>query len=176
MKDFLYTPYELAIIIHNNHLENQQYIKLLNALHTYDNSFIQPKYRNDAKAFILDVMDKIVYISDPDAYGSEQTDCEKDSEQFGIVAKKERQEDYQENNMYFKELKIRIKYINSNRVVKKKFGILLSDLGYERRSSKLVRYINNCLYFYHIEATLKGNIPCNIDKVDHNDTVVFRTL
>ena len=176
MKDFLYTPYELAIIIHNNHLKNEQYIELLNNLHTYDNSFIQTKYRNNAKAFILDVMDKLEYISDPAAYFSEQTDCEKDSEQFGIVAKKDLQEDYQENNMYFKELRIKIKYINSNGFVKKKFGIFLSDLGYERRSSKLVTYINNCLYFYHIEATLKGNTPCSIDKVDHDDTVVFRSL
>ena len=65
MKDLLYTPYELAIIIYNNNLENEQYIEMLKDFHTYDKSFIQLQYRHDAKAFILAVMDKLEYINDP---------------------------------------------------------------------------------------------------------------
>lgn len=176
MKSYLYTPYELAQIIYNNNFGIEEYIELLGALHAYDNAFILPEYREDIKKFILAVMDKLEYITSPAEYFSEQLECEKDSEQFGIIGKKESEEDYQNSHFYFKELKIKIKYINSNGLAKKKFSTLLSDFGYKNRGPKIVNYINSCLYFYHIEPSLKGGIPCCIDKVDKDDIIIFRTI
>lgn len=177
MKELLYTPYELAKIICDYHLESSEYVVLLHDFHKYDNSFIKPEYRQDTNEFILDVMDKFDYINDPDAYNAEENGCEKDSNQLGIIRnKKHKEEDYQDNNLYFKELKIKIKYINSNGFAKKKFGILLSELGYDKRTPKRIKYINSCLHFYHIEPSLKGNIPCDINKVDDDDVVIFRTI
>ena len=31
-------------------------------------------------------------------------------------------------------------------------------------------------FFYHIDTTLKGNVPCSIDTIDIDDMVVFRTV
>lgn len=57
-----------------------------------------------------------------------------------------------------------------------KLRTLLSELGYKRRSPNNIAYIYDCLLFYHIETTLKGNIPCNIESVDIDDMIVFKTL
>ncbi len=41
---------------------------------------------------------------------------------------------------------------------------------------KVIVYIYDCLLFYHIETTLKGNVPCGIGTIDIDDMVVFRTV
>ena len=82
MKSYLYTPFELALIIQYHHMDSDKYIELLQNIHRHDNIFIQPEYRHDQKSFILAVMDKLNYLSDPETYISEQSDIEKDMNDF----------------------------------------------------------------------------------------------
>ena len=80
------------------------------------------------------------------------------------------------SHLIFKELRLRILYINRKGFAKMKLRTLLSELGYKRRSPNVIGYIYNCFLFYHIQTTLKGNVPCSIDTIDIDDMVIFRTV
>lgn len=177
MNSYLYSPYELALIIQYHQMNCEQYIELLQNIHRYDSIFIQPEYRSDLKMFILAVMDKLNYISDPTTYLSEQSDIEKDLNDYGLINNSKTDDtEHTFSHLVFKEIRIRILYINKKGFSKMKLRTLLSELGYKRRSSSVNGYIYDCLLFYHIETTLKGNVPCRIDEIDIDDTVIFRTL
>lgn len=177
MKSYLYTPFELALIIQYHHMDSEKYIELLQNIHRHDNIFIQPEYRHDQKSFILAVMDKLNYLSDPETYISEQSDIEKDMNDFGLKNNSVSDDtEHTFSHLIFKELRIRILYINQKGVARMKLRTLLAELGYKRRSPNIIGYIYDCLLFYHIETTLKGNVHCNVENVDIDDMIVFRTV
>lgn len=177
MKSYLYTPMELAIIIQLHHMDSERYIELLHNIHRHDNIFIQPEYRRDEKGFILTVMDKLNYLSDQDTYVSEQSEIEKDMNDFGLKNDNiSNDTDQIFSPFIFKELRIRSLYINQKGIARMKLRTLLSKLGYKKRSKKIIRDIYDCLLFYHIETSLKGNIPCSVETVDIDDMLTFKTV
>ena len=177
MTDYLYTPYELAIIITFHNMDIERYTKLLQDIHRNDNLFIQQEYRQDCKKFILAVMNKLNFLSDPDTYTSEQTYIEKDMDDLGLENNSTSDdEEHYYSHLIFKELRIRIQYINKKGFAKMKLRTLLSELGYQRRVANVLDYIDDCMMFYHIEPTYRGNEPCNIYTADKDDTIVFRVV
>ena len=176
MNHYLYSPFELAAIIYSYELNIEEYTILLQKVHRYDNSYLIPEYRQDRKQFILAVMDKLAYISDPQAYIAERADVEKDMNAFGLDNNDASQNDLVYSNMFFKELRIKIKYINTRGFARMKLRTLLSELKYKRRSSSVMDYIQKCLYFYHIEVTLKGNQPCDLKECSLDDVVIFKVI
>ena len=136
-------------------------------------SCVQPEYRQDQKKFILAVMDKPNYFSAPETYISEQSGIEKDMSDFGLPNNSQANDTkHTFSHLIFKELRLRILYINRKGFAKMKLRTLLSKLGYKRRSPNVIGYIYGCLLFYHIETALKGNVPCSIDTID----IIFRTV
>lgn len=177
MISFLYTPYELAIIINFYNMDTERYINLLRDIHRNDNIFIQPEYRQDCKKFILAVMDKLHYLNNTDSYISEQSYIEKDMDELGLENSSSSDDnEYYCSHLIFKELRIRIQYINKKGFAKMKLRTLLSELGYQRRVANVLDYIDDCMMFYHIEPTYRGNEPCNIYTADKDDTIVFRVV
>ncbi|MBR5949655.1 MAG: hypothetical protein IKZ82_13575 [Clostridia bacterium] len=177
MKSCLYTPLELALIIRFHRMDSEQYIELLQNIHRYDNIYVQPEYRHERKKFILDVMDRLNYFTDPEAYLSEQSGIERDMNDFGLCNNSRVGDaEHTFSHLIFKELRLRILYINKKGFAKMKLRTLLSELGYKRRSPNVIVYICDCLLFYHIETTLKGNEPCRIDEIDIDETVIFRAV
>lgn len=57
-----------------------------------------------------------------------------------------------------------------------KLRTLLKQYGYQRRSPRLLQYINNCLYFYHIMAYVRGGVECNIGDISIDEMITFRVL
>ncbi len=177
MKRYLYTTFELAKLIKENNMKSEEYIILLQNIHRYDNSFIQPEYRQNQKKFILDVMDKLNYICNPAPYISEQIHIEKDMKSIGVKSRSLTDSlDCSTSHFFFKELRIKILYINKSGYVKMKFHNFLLKQGYEKRSESLISEMNNCLMFYHICPTLKNSRPCDISKVKHSEIVYFKTV
>ena len=83
MESYLYSPYELAIIIQFHGMSNTDYIKLLKDVFHHDNLFLQPKYRNSERHFILSVMNELHCLSDDESYFSEQAMVEQDMKALG---------------------------------------------------------------------------------------------
>ncbi len=177
MKSYLYTPFELALIIQHHALDCNKYMDLLHNIYQNDKSFLLPEYRNNQKKLFLDVMDNLNYINNTENYLSEIEAIEKDSEALGLVnnySGDNLRDSF--NHLIFKELRIRILYINTRGFACLKLRTLLSEFGYKRRSPYIIQYIIDCLNFYHISVSLRGNVPCDIKSVSIDDTIVFRTV
>lgn len=177
MKSYLYTPFELALIIQRQALDCIKYMSLLHSIYLYDNQFLLPEYRNNQKKLFLDVMDSLNYLNNTASYILERAAIEKDSEALGFVNNHNEDEMYKSfSHLIFKELRIRIMYINTRGYTCMKFRTLLSALGYKRRSSSVINYIIDCLLFYHISVSLRRNAPCDFESIALDETIVFRTI
>lgn len=174
MESYLYSPYELAIIIQFHSMNNAEYMKLLKGVFQRDNLFLQAEYRSDEKKLILSVMDQLHYLNDHEAYLSEQAVIEQDMKTLGLP--NHAGDDYRSiSHMVFKELRIRILFINKRSCGRIKLRTLLSELGYKRRTQNVLNYVFDCLLFYHIIA-LRDNVPCDIRTVGLDEIITFRTV
>lgn len=177
MEYYLYSPYELAIIVQFYGLDVVAASQLLNDIFKYDNAFIYPEYRDNQKKFILDVMNEMSCLNNQEQFEMEKYYIEKDMEQLGLLNGSENNEDEEMvHHLVFKELRIRILHLNQKKYAKMKLRTLLSELGYKRRSLNNIAYIRECMLFYHINVSLKGNTYCDIESVNHDDTLVFRVI
>lgn len=177
MDYYLYSPYELALIIQYYGMDIVSAAEFLNTVFHCDNTYIMQEYRSNQKNFVLAVMDQMNYINNQEQFESERNDIAKDLEEFGLMNGSENNDDYaMVHHLIFKELRLRILYINQKKFAKMKLRTLLSELGYKRRSPKNINYITDCLLFYHISVSLKGNVYCDINAVGLDDTLVFRVI
>ena len=55
-----------------------------------------------------------------------------------------------------------------------KFKKLLNYYGRKKRSVSFIDYIEKCMTFYHIEATLAHGGYCDLKKVHPEDMITFR--
>lgn len=178
MKHYLYSPYELAVIIQYHGMDIVRATAFLEQIYQYDNPFIQKSYRHNQKRFILDVMEQMNYINNQEQFELEKSSIEQDLNDFGILYHNPDDSDT-ENMSYhliFKELRLRILYVNKQGYAKMKLRNLLAEFGYKRRSSNIINYILDCMFFYHISVSLRGNVPCNPEEIDLDETLVFRVI
>lgn len=177
MEDFIYTTYELALVITYYHMDSFASSVFLQNVFKYDNAFIEAEYRNDLKNFMLSVMNNVTYISNQEQFDNEADDINRDMEEFGI--KNEVYNDdkaFRITNMVFKDMRLKILYINKTGYTRMKMRTLLSRLGYKRRSPQIVSYIYDCLLFYHIQVNLRDNEEFNIETIDMDRLITFRVV
>ena len=158
MKRYLYSPYELAIIFQYHGINIVRMTEILDNIYRYDNAFVQCEYRRNQKKLMFDVMDKMNYLNNQEQFDLEKDDVDKDLSDFGLVNSNGNCDSEEAiDHLIFKELRIRILYINKKGYAKMKLRTLLSELGYKRRSPVVINYIFDCLLFYHIAVFLKDN-------------------
>ena len=174
MESYLYSPYELAVIIQFHDMKYAEYIKLLKDLFSHDNLFLHPEYRSNEKKLILSVMNQLNYLNDHETYLSEQVMIEQDMKALGLP-NHSREDELSFSHLIFKELRIRILFINKRSCARMKLRTLLSELGYKRRSPNVLNYVFDCLLFYHIIA-LRDNAPCDIRTMGRDEMITFRTV
>lgn len=178
MKKYLYSPYDLAVIIQHHGMDIVQATSFLEQIYQYDNPFIEMKYRHHQKQFILDVMEQMNYINNQEQFELEKASIEQDLDDFGILGMKPHDSDNQNTSYHivFKELRLRILYINKQGYAKMKLHNLLAEFGYKRRSPNILNYILDCMFFYHISFSLRGNVPCNLNEIGLDEMLVFRVI
>lgn len=177
MRDFIYTTYELALIITYYRMDSVEITDFLQNVFKYDNAFIEAEYRHNLKDFMLAVMNNVTYISNQEQFELEADAVNKDIEEFSI--KNEIQSDdetFRITNIVFKEMRLKILYISKTGYTRMKMRTLLARLGYKRRSPQIVTYIYDCLLFYHIQVSLRDNESCCIENVDMDRLITFRIV
>ena len=125
---------------------------------------------------MLAVMDMINYINNTEVYKDEIVAINKDIIGFNLGGESQDYEDLRTVNLFFKDMRVKILYLNYQNYTRLKLRTLLANFGYKRRSEKIVRYIRDCLMFYHIKTTLRGNIPCDIEQIGLDKMVTFRVI
>lgn len=177
MRGLCYSALDLAAILSGMELGSRAESELLDQIWQNERAFLAPEYRNDRRKLILDTMYWTHYFSDKPILDSEFPAIARDFEHIsGEFNKEAFFYDEYDLDLFFKSVRLRILYDGKKDYIRLKLRTLLRVYGYKRRSTQLVERINHCLYFYHIEAALRGGVPCRIDEIGIDEMLTLRVI
>ena len=177
MRALLYSTIDLAAIINSMELTCREESRIIDLIWEGEKAFFADKYRNDKRKFILDIRYWMHYFYEKSILNQEFPAIQKDLAcGKHTVNMEEYISDYSDLDLFFKSVRIRILYGKGNGYVRVKLRSLLTQYGYQRRSSLLLQYINRCMLFYHLEATLRGGTPCDIETCGLDKMLIFRVV
>lgn len=179
MEELLYSARDIAEIINKYDVKLSQSIEMLNAF--WNNgliTYLQPEYRDNKMHFVKEVSYWCGYFSMPDKFSDEAPLLQKDFLACGIDAQTENllNNEYENLEPFFKELYLRLRFIEKKGYVVLKLRTLLHQYGYQRRTQGLVAYFKECLYFYHIYTYLRAGEKCDIARINIDDMITFRAI
>lgn len=175
MTELFYDTYSVAYFILTQEMSIKRQMESMNKIFEEEKEFLLPELRNNRKNFISKTMFWINYISDKDGIEKEFPLIEEDFQRLGKGSFiKIIESEFQEFNFFFKLLRLRIKYGNSQGYVRMKLRTLLSRYGYKRRSDLLIQHFRDCFMFYHIQTYLREGEECNIREISLDDMIIFR--
>lgn len=174
MNDLFFSALDVACIIDNFDLTLKSSAELIFRLWNEDKNFLQPQYRRNYKKFFLDVRYWSGYLYDKVNFDKEFPAIQKDC--GGILNDENFVTDDFNFDLFFKSLRVRILYIGDKNFARMKLRTLLAVYGYKRRSSGLVRYLQDCLLFYRIQTFLRGNVSCDVEEINLDDMITFRVI
>lgn len=177
MKELCYSALDIAIIVSGMELGCREESRMLDRIWEGEKAFLDTTYRTNRRKFILDAYHWLHYLYDKPALDSEFPAIRRDlaSSDRSLQAD-QLTSDFIDLDLFFKSIRIRILYGSGNDYVRIKLRTLLRQYGYKRRSQLLLQHINRCMLFYHLEATLRGGLPCPIETADLDQMLTFRVI
>ncbi len=177
MRALLYSALDLAAIISSMELTSREESHIIDVIWEEEKAFFAEQYRRDKRKFILDIRYWMHYFHEKPILDREFPAIQKDLA-YGkhIVNIEQYINDYADLDLFFKSVRIRILYGKGNEYVRIKLRSLLTQYGYRRRSPLLLQHINRCMLFYHLEATLRGGVPCDIETCGLDKMLTFRIV
>ena len=175
MQELFYSALDIAIIVSCMQLGCREESKVLDSIWKGEKEFLESQYRENQRKFLLDVYYWIQYLENKSDIDKELPAIEKDIEgckrdlQVGELTS-----NFSDLDLFFKSIRIQILYGKGNAYVRMKLRTLLEQYGYRRRSKVLLQYVDQCMTFYRLEATLRGGVQCSVEKVPLNQMLVFR--
>lgn len=177
MRELLYSALDLAAIISSMELGCQEESHIIDLIWENETPFFADQCRTDKRKFILDIRYWTHYLYEKPLLDREFLAIQKDLEHGNHdVNVGQYTSDYSNLDLFFKSVRIRILYGNGNPYVRIKLRSLLTQYGYKRRSQLLIQHINRCMLFYHLEATLRGGVACDIETADLDKMLIFRVV
>jgi len=153
MENLFYTPRDFALIFLEEDLTVSEEYEILNQF-WQERIFIDPEYKDEKELFFRDV-----YILKDFEIRCEKLTNMKPSRSYI---------DY-----YFKYLYWRLHYGDIS-FIKCKLKTLLAVFNTEKRSPKIIRDIENRLFFYHLSFYLKGKAERTLRRCELDDYIVIR--
>lgn len=177
MDTLLYSALDLAAIISSMELGCREESHVIDLIWDGEKTFLLSHYQTNKKKFILDIHYWMHYFYEKPVLDREFPAIQKDLQNGQhAVDMNQYMSDYSDLDLFFKSVRIRILYGSGKDYVRIKLRSLISQYGYQRRSQQLVEHIRDCMQFYHLEATLRGGIPCDIATCDLDKMVTFRVV
>jgi len=177
MKELCYQAIEIAAILSGMNLNCHDEAIWIEKVYNGEQSFIAKEYRGDKRKFVLDISYWQHYFYEKPILDKEFPVIQKDFEQSNhSVNMDDYIDDFSNLDLFFKNMRLRILYGDGQEYVKIKLRTLLKAYGYQRRSQQLLVHIYQCMYFYHLEATLKGRVKCDLAEIRLDDMLVFRIV
>lgn len=177
MKTFCYRAIDLAAILSGMNLNCQEEAAWIEKVYNGEQSFIAKEYRGDKRKFVLDISYWQHYFYEKPILDKEFPSIQKDLEQLNSSFQFDDYfSDFSNLDLFFKNTRLRILYGDGQEYVKLKLRTLLKQYGYQRRSHQLLEHIEKCMYFYHLEANLKGGVKCNLSEIRLDDMLIFRIV
>lgn len=177
MYELCYSALDIAVIISSMQLGCRDENKILDLIWDGEKSFLTKQYRSNKRKFILDTYHWIQYFYDKAEIDKEFPAVQKDFEYSNrALQSNQLTNDFSDLDLFFKSIRIRILYENGKDYVVIKLRTLLKQYGYKRRSTLLLQHIERCMLFYHLEATLRGGVPCDIKDISLDQMLIFRVI
>lgn len=177
MDPLLYSALDLAAILSSMELGCREESRMMDLIWEGEKSFLPSPYPVNRRKFFLDIYYWMHYFYEKPLLDREFPAIQKDLQngQHAIDENQYISDDF-DLDLFFKSVRIRILYGSRKEYVCIKLRYLITQYGYRRRSQQLVGHIRDCMQFYHLEATLRGGIPCDIAACDLDKMVTFRVV
>lgn len=177
MQGLFYSTLDIAVIVNSMQLGYRDESRMLDRIWEGEKVFLDAPYRTNQRKFILDTYYWSQYFYDKPIIDREFPAIQKDLARSNRALQAEQlTSDFSDLDLFFKSIRIRILYGYGNDYVRIKLRTLLKQYGYKRRSQLLLQHINRCMLFYHLEATLRGGVPCSIENADLDQMLTFRVI
>lgn len=177
MQELCYSALDVAVIVSSMQLGCRDESRMLDSIWEGEKAFLAMPYRTNQRKFILDTYHWIQYLYDKPIIDREFPAIQKDSAHSKRALQADQlTSDFSDLDLFFKSIRIRILYADGNDYVRIKLRTLLKQYGYKRRSQLLLQHINRCMLFYHLEAALRGGVPCSIEDADLDQMLTFRVI
>lgn len=176
MEELLYHPSDIAKIIRSRDMGIKAGHKFISKIWETEKEFLSVKYKNNQKTFILEVMDQLNFLENSDIYQRELPQVNRDLSDLGSKTIITEDKYFLELETFFKELRLRIVVLEQQGYVRMKLRTMLREHGYMRRSPQLIKRLQKCLYFYHIETYTRGEVKCDIEEISLDDMITFRIV
>ena len=177
MQELCYSALDVAVIVSSMQLGCRDESRILDLIWEGEKNFLAIPYRTNQRKFILDTYHWIQYFYDKPVIDREFPAIQQDLAHSNRALQSEQlTSDFSDLDLFFKSIRIRILYGDGNDYVRIKLRTLLMQYGYKRRSQLLLQHINRCMLFYHLEATLRGGVPCSIEDADLDQMLTFRVI
>lgn len=175
MNELLYTAQDLAIILIGMDLDCRIESAVMDRIWNREKEFLAEPYRQDRRRFTLEVLYWRHYFSKKPLWTGSFRFVQKDLESGGHTVDLERyRSDYSNLNLFFKSVRIRCLYGMGKEYVRIKLRTLLAVYGYRRRSRLLIHHMQRCMEFYHLKATLRGGVDCDLSTCSLDQMLTFR--
>lgn len=173
--ELYYDPYSLALFMVSREMGGRRTMEFLENVYTEEKAFLYPDYARDKKAFFSDTLYWMEYLIDKETLDAEFPVVEKDFKAAGkTFVRESMMSDYPDIDLFFMFMRLRILYVDKQNYERMKLRTLLRNYGYKKRSPAIVKHINECLIFYHIQPYLRNYEQCQIEHVDLDDMITFR--
>lgn len=177
MRELLYSALDIAAIISSMDLGCRAENAMIDSVWAGEKQFIDSEYRMSKRKFILDVYYWLQYFYEKPMIDQEFPAVQQDvMSSESTLDEEQYMSDFSDLDLFFKNIRIQILYGHGNDYVRVKLRTLLRQYGYKRRSPLLIQHINRCLYFYHLDITVRGGIPCFIEDVGLDQMLIFRVI
>lgn len=177
MKELLISAFDMACIIDSLYLGARDAADFKKTVWKNEKAFLTLEYQADYKKWLYDIQHWADYLYDKPSLDAEFPAIQKDiSAQGHELGEEDFLTDNFDIDLFFKSMRLRILYRNDRGYERMKLRTLLSAYGYKRRSSYIVRYIKDCLLFYHIQTYLRGNVDCDVEEISLDDMLIFRVI
>lgn len=176
MEELLYYPSDIAKIIRKRDMGARAIQEFISSVWENEKEFIPAEYRKNQRKFILDIMDQLNFLEDSDTYQREIPLVNRDLSDFGSRTMISEDKYFMKLDTFFKELRLRIVILNQQDYVRMKLRTMLREHGYMRRSPQLIKHLNKCLYFYHLETYTRGEVKCDVAEIGLDEMITFRVL
>ena len=177
MLELFYDAISLAFVIVKYDLGPKSAMEFLERVYSEDSEFLHPKYRKHKKEFFSDVLYWVDYLVDKVKLDREISGLERDFDSIGKELVRENlmfDDSIPVFGLFFMEMRLQIRFLGKQNYVRMKLRTLLKNHGYKRRSTIIMNYVRDCLYFYHILLSLRGGEICDIREIDLDDMITFR--
>lgn len=177
MRELYYSAQDLAKIVSGMDFGFRAESEFLERIWQCDRAYLLPEHRSNKRKFILDVYYSECYLRDKPAIDAEFSAISKDFLSAGNNLKtSDFISEASDLDLFFKNLRIKILFYGKQNYERIKLRTLLKRYGYQRRSQKILQYINECIFFYHIKPYVRGGVECDIEAISLDEMITFKIL